>query len=89
MENTSHEKLKNEAKLSKWQVKAFLLAFGFAVFGFFYSVFSIVYSSIGESETEKINRIVKKEVLLQQQQHNTLMHEHHKDTLSIYKNVKN
>jgi hypothetical protein len=87
-ETLEFQKLKHDAKLSKWQYYGFWPAFILGTFGGFYSIYSSIDSAVGESIEQKVQRILKKEILLQQQPNNTSTHGINKDTLSIQKRKK-
>jgi len=61
----TNEKLENDAKLSKWQVKTFWWVFGFGLFGGIYAIISIILSCTGESTDKKIERILESKLKAQ------------------------
>jgi len=78
-------KIYNDAKLSKWQAKTFWFVFIFGLIGGFYTIYSIIHSFAGESEEQKIERILEKKLQEREQKHKVSTYQTNIDTLSIKK----
>jgi len=85
LEKLNIKKLKYDIMLAKWQVKAFWPAFVIAVIGGFYTFYVIISLAIGESEEQRLQRIIENKIQEIQQKNKTLLPPIAKDTLSILK----
>ncbi len=84
LKKITDEKLIFDAKLSKWQVKIFWPMFIIALIGGFYSIYSIIDAVVGESEEQKIVRILDQKLQEREQKQKTSTSQTSIDTLSIY-----
>jgi len=82
IKNIKNEKLINDAKISKWQVKTFWYVFIFGLIGGVYAVYSIINSVLGESEEQKIERILEKKLQEQDKKHKASTYQLQPDSLS-------
>ncbi len=89
LDKITNEKLISDAKLSKWQVKIFWPMFIIALIGGLYSIYSIVDAVVGESEEQKIERILDLKLQEREQKQKTSTSQISIDTLSIYDTDEN
>lgn len=82
LDKARHEKIYNDAKLSKWQAKTFWFVFIFGLIGGVYTIYSIIHSAIGESEEQKIERILERKLTEQEQKQKVSTYQTNIDTLS-------
>lgn len=85
LEKARHEKIYNDAKLSKWQAKTFWFVFIFGLIGGVYTIYSIMHSVVGESEEQKIEHILEQKLQEREQKHKISTYQTNIDSLSIDK----
>ena len=83
LEKLKNEKLYLDTKLARWQVKTFWYVFIFGLFGGFYSMYSMIDSFVGESEEQRIERILENKLLEREQKQKTSTYQTNIDSLSI------
>jgi hypothetical protein len=83
LEKLRNEKLHLDTKLSKLKVKTFWYVFIFGLFGGFYSMYSMIDSFVGESEEQRIERILENKLQERQQKQKTSTYQTNIDSLSI------
>ena len=82
LDKAKHEKIYNDAKLSKWQIKTFWYVFIFGLIGGFYSIYSIINSFVGESEEHRIERILENKLQAREQKQKISTYQTNIDSLS-------
>lgn len=83
LEKLKNEKLYLDTKLARWQVKTFWYVFIFGLFGGFYSMYSMIDSFVGESEEQRIERILENKLQEREQKQKTSTYQTNIDSLSI------
>jgi len=83
LEKLKNEKLYLDTKLARWQVKTFWYVFIFGLFGGFYSMYSMIDSFVGESEEQRIERILESKLQEREQKQKTSTYQTNIDSLSI------
>ncbi|MDG2432832.1 hypothetical protein [Flavobacterium sp.] len=85
--NSEHKKLRNDSKLSEWQVKTFWWIFGFAIMGAGLSVYNFIDNlSTAENVTKQEEQLKKMESELSEL--NTFMLNREKDSVYIPSKTK-
>lgn len=82
LEKLKNEKLYLDTKLAKWKVKTFWYVFIFGLLGGFHTVYSIIDSFVGESEEQKIERILENKLQEREQKQKASIYQTNIDTLA-------
>jgi len=84
-EKAKQEKIINDAKLSKWQVKTFWYFFWVSIIGAFFTFYNLINKVTEESLDKKVERIINNKTTLLKQNNTFSKKQSSTDTLSLEK----